>query len=81
MSRYTFYLPECNQLTGISVEDWEYLSELAAENNTPPAIFAAQILASQLAQFRDETLYIQELQQELDILAEHQEKQVEAALA
>jgi hypothetical protein len=81
MSRYTFYLPGCNQITGISVEDWKYLSELAAENNTPPATFAAQILTSQLAQFRDETLYIQELQQELDILAEHQEKQVEEALA
>jgi hypothetical protein len=81
MSRYTFYLPGCNQLTGISTEDWEFLSEIAAENNTPPATFAAQLLANELAQWRDELRYAKDVQQELDILAEHQEKQVEEALA
>jgi hypothetical protein len=81
MSRYAFYLPDCNQLTGISTEDWNFLCEIAAENNTPPATFAAQILANELAQYRDEIRYAEQAQQELDILAEHQEKQVEEALA
>lgn len=81
MSRYSFYLPEINQLVGISEEDWHFLCEIAAENNTPPATFAAQILASELAEYRDEIRYIEDMQQELDVLSEHQEKSVEEALS
>jgi hypothetical protein len=81
MSRYAFYLPDCNQLTGISTEDWTFLCEIAAENNTPPATFAAQIIASELAQYRDEIRYGEQMQQELDVFAEHQEKSVEEALS
>ena len=81
MSRFSFYLPEINQLTGISEEDWHFLCELAAENNTTPATFAAQIIASELAQYRDEIRYVEEVQQELDVLAECFEKSVEEALS
>jgi len=77
MARYSFYLPEINQLTGISEEDWHFLCELAAENNTPPATFASQIIASELAQYRDEIRYAEEVQHELDVLAEFHEKAVE----
>lgn len=80
MSRYAFYLPEINQLTGINKEDWDFLCELAAENNTPPATFASQILANELAQYRDEIRYAEAVQQELDVMAERQEKSVEEAL-
>ena len=81
MSRYAFYLPEINQLTGINQEDWDFLCELAAENNTPPATFAAQILANELAHYRDEIRYAESVQQELDVMAERQEKSVEEALS
>lgn len=79
--RHTFYLPGCNQLTSLSMEDWNFLCELAAENNVPPATFAAQMLASELAQERDQAAYFGKIQQELDSLAMCQEKQVEEVLS
>jgi hypothetical protein len=54
MTRYTFYIPGCNQLTGLSQGDWAFLCELAAENNVPPATFAAQMLSAELERYRDE---------------------------
>lgn len=81
MARFSFYLPEINQLTGISEEDWHFLCELAAENNTPPATFAAQIIASELVRYREEIQYAEEVQQELDLLAAVHEKSVEEALS
>ena len=68
MRRYTFYIPGCNQLTGLSQEDWDFLVELAEENNTPPGTFAGQILSAELARYRDEIAYAEEVRQEIDTL-------------
>lgn len=81
MSPYSFHLPGINKLTGISKEDWNFLCEVAAENKVSPEIFAAQIVAAELAEIRHEIRYIEAIQQELDVLAERQEKSVEEALS
>lgn len=54
---YTFYLPGINQLTGISQEDWQFLSERAEENGVLPATLAARIIANELAMWRDQIHY------------------------
>jgi hypothetical protein len=60
---YTFYLPEINKLTSLSQEDWDYLCELAKENNVLPATLASQIIASELNQWRDQVRYTEEMEQ------------------
>jgi hypothetical protein len=37
--------------------DWALLCELAEENNTSPSRFASQVIASELARYRDEILH------------------------
>jgi hypothetical protein len=54
---YTFYLPGIDKLTGISQEDWQFLSEQAEENNVLPATLAARIIANELAMWRDQIHY------------------------
>ena len=54
---YTFYLPGINKLTGISQEDWQFLSERAEENGVLPATLAARIIANELAMWRDQIHY------------------------
>jgi len=66
---YAFYIPGCSQITETSQVDWSFLSELAAEENTPPEVFAAQIISSELARYRDEIAYAEEVKQELRELA------------
>lgn len=62
--RYVFYLPSINELTSLSKEDWDYLCELAAENNVPPSTLASRIIANELAQCRDQEQYAQEMEQQ-----------------
>jgi|688.fasta_scaffold04812_22 hypothetical protein len=54
---YTFYLPGIDKLTGISQEDWQFLSEQAEENGVLPATLAARIIANELAMWRDQIHY------------------------
>jgi hypothetical protein len=54
---YTFYLPGIDKLTGISQEDWQFLSERAEENGVLPATLAARIIANELAMWRDQIHY------------------------
>ena len=54
---YTFYLPGIDKLTGISQEDWQFLTERAEENGVLPATLAARIIANELAMWRDQIHY------------------------
>lgn len=54
---YTFYLPGIDKLTGISQEDWQFLTERAEENGILPATLAARIIANELAMWRDQIHY------------------------
>ena len=54
---YTFYLPGIDKLTGLSQEDWQFLSERAEENGVLPATLAARIIANELAMWRDQIHY------------------------
>lgn len=77
---YTFYLPGVNKLTGLSQEDWDFLSERAKENNVLPATLAARIIANELAQWRDEINYANIMEQEQANQAIKLEKLVEESL-
>jgi hypothetical protein len=77
---YTFYLPGVNKLTGLSQEDWDFLSERAKENNVLPATLAARIIANELAQWRDEIHYANIMEQEQANQAIKLEKLVEESL-
>ena len=66
MPPYTFYCPL--ELTGLREEDWAFLCELAEENDTSPIKFAFQMIASELARYRDEIAYAEEVQQEINTL-------------
>jgi hypothetical protein len=55
-------------LEGLSQKDWNFLCELAKENGTSPIEFASQMLASELARYRDEIAYAEEVQQEINTL-------------
>jgi len=77
---YTFYLPSVNKLTGLSQEDWDFLSERAKENNVLPATLAARIIANELAQWRDEIHYANIMEQEQANQAIKLEKLVEESL-
>ena len=68
-------------LSYLSTEDWDFLCNAAAENNTPVAEFAEKLLTDKIAQLRDEVQYIEEMQRQFDVHAERQEKSVEEALA
>jgi hypothetical protein len=68
-------------LSYLSTEDWDFLCNTAAENNTPVAEFAKKLLTDKIAQLRDEVQYIEEMQRQFDVHAERQEKSVEEALA
>jgi hypothetical protein len=65
----------------VTNDDWNFLCQLAAENHSLPAAFTEQLVASKLAEIRDEIGYIESLQQELDVAAEFMEKSVEEALS
>jgi hypothetical protein len=65
----------------VSSKKWRFLCELAAENNTQPEQFAEQLLANKITELQDEVQYANELQQELDAVAEFMEKSVEEALS
>ena len=65
----------------LTSDDWNFLCQLAAENHSLPLAFTEQLVASKLAEIRDEVRYIDELQQELDVAAEFMEKSVEEALS
>jgi hypothetical protein len=77
---YSFYLPGVNKLTGLSQEDWDFLSERAKENNVLPATLAARIIANELAQWRDEIHYANIMEQEQANQAIKLEKLVEESL-
>jgi hypothetical protein len=77
---YTFYLPGVNKLTGLSQEDWDFLSERAKENNVLPETLAARIIANELAQWRDEIHYANIMEQEQANQAIKLEKLVEESL-
>jgi hypothetical protein len=62
-------------------EDWNFLCQIAAENHSLPMAFTERLVASKLAEIRDEIGYIESLQQELDVAAEFMEKSVEEALS
>lgn len=74
---YTFYLPGVNKLMGLSQEDWQFLSERAAENNVLPATLAARIIANELAQWRDEIHYAEQQEGRIANEAMNQEKVIE----
>jgi hypothetical protein len=65
----------------VTNEDWNFLCQLAAENHSLPMAFTEQLVASKLAEIRDDIRYIEEFQQELDVAAEFMEKSVEEALS
>ena len=65
MSGYKFYLPGCDEVVELSKDDWLFLSELALEEGAAPEVFAAQILSSELARYRDEIAYAEEVRQEI----------------
>ena len=60
---YTFYLPGINTLTSLSQEDWDFLCQLAKENHVLPATMASRIIANELAQWRDQIHYADEMEQ------------------
>lgn len=68
-------------LSYLSTEDWDFLCNIAAENNTPVAEFAEKLITDKITQLRDEVQYIEEMQRQFDAHAEHQEKSVEEALS
>ena len=68
-------------LSYLSTEDWDFLCNIAAENNPPVAEFAEKLLNDKITQLRDEVQYIEEMQRQFDAHAEHQEKSVEEALS
>lgn len=72
--RFAFYLSGMEQLTGLSQEDWQFLSEIADENGVAPATLASMIISSELDEWRD---YLRHIESENDNLATVQEKQVE----
>jgi len=65
----------------VTNEDWNFLCKLAAENHSLPMAFAERLLADKFAEIQDEILYVESVQQKLDVQAEHQEKSVEEALS
>jgi hypothetical protein len=65
----------------VTNEDWNFLCQLAAENHSLPMAFTEQLVASKLAEIRDDIRYVEEFQQELDVAAEFMEKSVEEALS
>ena len=65
----------------VADEEWSFLCELAAENNTQPEQFAELLLGCKIAELQDEVRYANELQHELDVAAEFMEKSVEEALS
>ena len=68
-------------LSYLSTEDWDFLCNIAAENNTPVAEFAEKLLNDKITQLRDEVQYIEGMQRQFDVHVEHQEKSVEEALS
>jgi len=68
-------------LSYLSTRDWDFLCDVAAENNTLVAEFAEKLLTDKITQLRDEVQYIEEMQRQFDVHAERQEKSVEEALA
>jgi len=80
MKNYTFYLPGIEKLTGISQEDWNFLSERAKENGVLPATLAAQIITNELAQWRDEIHYANVMEEEQANQAMKLEKLVEESM-
>jgi len=65
----------------VTNEDWNFLCQIAAENHSLPMAFTEQLVASKLAEIRDDIRYVEEFQQELDVAAEFMEKSVEEALS
>lgn len=63
MNNYTFYLPGIEHLTSLSNDDWEFLCERAKENNVLPATLASQLIANELAMWRDQIHYADEMEQ------------------
>lgn len=80
MSNYTFYLPGIDQLTGISQEDWQFLSERAKENGMLPATLAARIIANELAMWRDQIHYANVMEEQQANQAIKLEKLVEESM-
>lgn len=80
MSNYTFYLPGIEQLTGISQEDWQFLSKRAEENGMLPATLAARIIANELAMWRDQIHYANVMEEEQANQAMKLEKLVEESM-
>lgn len=80
MSNYTFYLPGVEQLTGISQEDWQFLSERAEENGMLPATLAALIIANELAMWRDQIHYANVMEEQQANQAIKLEKLVEESM-
>lgn len=78
---YTFYLPGIDKLTGISQEDWQFLSEQAEENGVLPATLAARIIANELAMWRDQIHYADMKEAEQVNRESNLEKLVEESLA
>ena len=60
---YTFYLPGINKLTSVSTEDWEFLCERAKENKVLPATLASQLITNEIAMWRDQIHYADEMEQ------------------
>ena len=74
-------MPGINFFSHLSTEKWNFLCNVAAENNTPVAEFAEKLLTDKIAQLQDEVEYIEEMQRQFDVHAERQEKSVEESLA
>ena len=72
-------MPTC--ILYVADEEWSFLCELAAENNTQPEQFAGLLLLCRITELQDEIRYANELQHELDVAAEFMEKSVEEALS
>ncbi len=64
MRNHTFYLPGIDKLTVLSQEDWQFLTEQARENGIGPATLASNIIASELAMWREQIRYANMMEEE-----------------
>jgi len=80
MSNHTFYLPGIDKLTGISQEDWQFLTEQAEENGIATATLASKIIASELAMWREQIRYANMMEEEQVLRETKLEKLFEEAM-
>jgi hypothetical protein len=80
MTNHVFYLPGIDKLTGLSQEDWQFLTEQAEENGIAPATLASQIIASELAMWREQIRYANMMEEEQVLRETKLEKLVEEAM-